>query len=122
MSATVGNQSRKLNQSLRELTALFLSAQGIDATATPIHAKISSALEHGIRPDVDGIPGVWIDVSARGDHRLSVDLDSARESAAVAGYPVTALIQHRGGRGIDAAFVVLELGDFVKLLRAEPSP
>ncbi|MFJ2542798.1 hypothetical protein [Microbacterium sp. NPDC087589] len=123
MTTPTGNQSRRLNESLRSLTAFFLSSEGFDAAPSPIHSKISTALDAGLVPDVVGVPGVWIDVSARGNHRLSTDLDSARATAALAGYPVTALVQTRGGRGIDEAFVVTSLADFVKLARpAAPAP
>ena len=122
MTAPTGNQSRRLNESLRSLTAYYLTSEGFDAEASSIHSKISTALEAGLLPDVTGVPGIWIDVSARGNHRLSVDLDSARATAALAGYPVTALVQSRGGRGIDEAFVVTSLADFAKLANGDHLP
>ena len=118
MSAPTGNQSRRLHQSMRELVALYFAGEGFDATATPVHAKISTSLDAGLKPDVVGVPDVWVDVSARGAHRLSVDLDSARQSASIAGYPVSVLVQHRGGRGVDEAFAILTLADFAKLARS----
>ncbi|MCI1019392.1 hypothetical protein HWD99_12215 [Microbacterium sp. C5A9] len=121
MTTPTGNQSRRLNESLRSLTAYYLSSEGFDAEPSPIHSKISTALDAGLVPDVTGIPGVWVDVSARGNHRLSTDLDSARATAAMAGYPVTALVQTRGGRGIDEAFAVLTLSGLAKLARAAAS-
>lgn len=118
MTAPTGNQSRRLNESLRGLVAYYLSSEGFEAEASPIHSKISTALDAGLAPDVVGVPGVWIDVSARGNHRLSVDLDAARATATMAGYDTTVLVQSRGGRGIDEAYAVLTLGDLVKLARA----
>lgn len=118
MSAPTGNQSRRLHQAMRELVAFFLAGEGFDAKAKPVHTRISSALEYAMVPDVDGLPGVYLDVSARGSHRLSTDLDNARESATIAGYPVTALVQHRGGRGIDEAYAILTLADLAKLARS----
>lgn len=123
MTTPTGNQSRKLHQAMRELVAAFLSGEGFDAVASPVHTKISTAIDAGLQPDVVGLEGIWLDVSARGAHRLSVDLDSARATASMAGYGVTALIQHRSARGVDEAFAVLTLGDLAKLARAAaPAP
>lgn len=123
MTTPTGNQSRRLHQAMRELVSVFLRGEGFDAEATPVHTKISTALDAGLMPDVAGVPDVWLDVSARGAHRLSVDLDSARRTASIAGYPVTALIQHRGGRGVEEAFAILTLADFAKLATsAEQTP
>jgi hypothetical protein len=118
MAAATGNASRRLHWAMTELVATFLLGEGFNAKAKPVHRRISSSLDYALVPDVDGIPGVYLDVSARGDHRLSADLDSVREGAAVAGYPVSVLVQHRAGRGVDEAYAVMTLSDFAKLSRA----
>lgn len=122
MTAPTGNQSRRLNESLRGLVAYYLSSEGFDAEPSPIHSKISTALDAGLAPDVTGVPGIWVDVSARGNHRLSTDLDSARATAGMAGYDTTVLVQTRGGRGIEEAFAVLTLADFAKLANGDHLP
>lgn len=121
MSAPSGTSSRKLHQALRELAAAFLETAGFDAHPTPVISKISEGIGRPPRPDVEGVPGVWIDVSARGAHRLSVDLDAAKSTAVDAGFPVTVLVQHRSGRGIAEAYAILTLDDFAKLAGRAPA-
>lgn len=115
-------QSR-LNAAMREIVAVFLAEEGFsDAKAKPTFTRISEGLDLADMPDVAGVPGVYMAVSARRAHRLSVDLDAARREADAAGYPVAALVQTRE-RSVGEAFVILTLSDFVKLARtAMPVP
>lgn len=121
MSAPTG--SRKLSAAMRELVAGHFSAEGFDAAPTRPYARISDGIGQIGTPDVTGVPGVWVDVPARGSHRLSWDLDSAQSDAATAGYDMAVVIAHRPGRMISEAFAVMSLRDFSALARAaQPSP
>lgn len=118
MGRPAGRDSRKLHQALRELTAHYLTGEGIEAVAKPAFSKISESIDLAGTPDVAGLDGVWIDVAIRGAYRLSTDLDQARLDATAAGYPVAALVAQRTGREISEAYVVTTLEDFSRLARA----
>lgn len=122
MSGPAGNRNVALHSAVRELVSRYLETRGFETTARPRQAKISSSLNGEVRPDVSGVPGVFLDVTSRGTHRLSVDLDAARSGADVTGDPVAAFVQHRAGRPIAEAFAVLSLSDFATLLRGDHRP
>lgn len=115
--AFAGNRNIALHSAVRELVASYLRTRGFDTTAAPRDPTVSAALARGIRPDVAGIAGVYLDVTSRGTYRLSVDMDSTRAGADLTGHPVAAYVQHRAGRPIQQSFVILELGDFATLAK-----
>lgn len=111
--------SRKLSAALRELVAGHFSAEGFESVkATTPYTRLSEGIDTIGVPDVTGIPAVWVDVPARGSHRLSADLDSAQSDALAAGYPQAVVVAHRPGRPISDAFAVMTLADFTALARA----
>lgn len=120
MSGPIGNRNVSVHHVVRELVSRYLETRGFATTARPRQAKISSALDGGVRPDVSGVEGVFLDVTSRGTYRLSLDLDAARSGADVTGDRVAAFVQHRAGRPISDAFVVMSLADFATL--ATPTP
>lgn len=117
MSAPTG--SRKLSAAMRELVAAHLSAEGFESVkATTPYTRLSEGIDMIGTPDVVGVNGIWIDVPARGSHRLSADLDSAQSDALAAGYAQAVVVAHRPGRPISDAFAVMSLSDFTALARA----
>lgn len=117
MSAPTG--SRKLSAALREMVAAHLSAEGFEGvSATTPYTRLSEGIDTIGVPDIVGVPDTWLDVPARGSHRLSADLDSAKSDALSAGYPRAVVVAHRPGRPTAESYAVMTLSDFAALARA----
>ncbi len=102
----------------RELVALTMQVEGIE-TATPRATPRSAAAfsDDGPRPDVDGVPGVWLDTAAARFESLGAYLDAAAFSADLDGrVPVVALYRQR--HPARDAYAVLRLSDLARLVLA----
>ncbi|MBP3978692.1 hypothetical protein [Microbacterium sp. BLY] len=105
---------------MRDLVGLFLESQSIAATSKRTPTNLSDSLgDDALDPDLS-IDGVDLRVSSKlRPFRLSEDLESAQRTAAIRGVPVGALIQWRSEQPIEAAYAVVSLADFAKLIRGD---
>ncbi|MFF7683877.1 hypothetical protein ACFZA2_14085 [Microbacterium sp. NPDC007973] len=113
--APAGNKNRATHSAVTELVALYLDAEGIDATANRRPARLSDRIGD-VRPDISA-KGVAVTVTSRLDHRLHTDLGTAVATGRLAGADISALVQWRASRDISEAYTVMTLSDFAKLLR-----
>lgn len=121
MTGALGNANRGVHGAVTQLAAMYFRSAGFEgAQPRPYRAKISDDIESGVlRPDVEGVEGVHVRVSTRGDSlRLGGDLDATRRAAALnARGDVGVLVQLRKGESpISEAFAVLALADLARLL------
>lgn len=120
MPAAYGNKSRATHAAVVDLVAGYLDSKGIAATAHHRPAKLSDAVGD-IQPDVSA-EGIALNVTSRLQHRLSIDLDAATDTARLSESPVGAFVQWRGDRPVDQSYVVMSLGTLAALIRiARPS-
>ncbi|MDD7929883.1 hypothetical protein [Microbacterium thalli] len=118
MSGAAGNRNRAISHAVRNLVSGYLGTEGFETTPKPYAGRISDSFETALEPDIQGLPGVHLDVSSRLQHRLADDLDSARRAGAVNGTEVSAFVQYRAERPIPESYVIVGLDHFAKLLRA----
>lgn len=68
------------------------------------------------RGDIGGIPGVMLECKAEKQIKLSEYMDEVAAQKANAGAQVGVAVVKRRNHGVDRAYVVLELKDFVDLI------
>ncbi len=112
--------NRWRGQRWRELVALQLQADGIEtATARTLTRSASAFGDDGPRPDIEGIPRVHLDAAAAQLAKLGSYLDAAASAAELAGQGrIPALALYRQRRPASESYVVLQLADFARLVRA----
>ena len=118
MTSTGGNQNRAIGLAIRQLVAAFLVANGHDATAKPVPRRISDSFETALVPDIQGVPGVHMEVSARLRPRLSESMDGAVRAAKINGDGVAVLVQHRPDRQVAESYAICTLADMSRLIHA----
>jgi hypothetical protein len=111
-----GNRSRATALAVRELVALHLQGAGLDATPRKARGRLSDAAADALAPDIDGVPGTWITVSARTHPRFWDSLPDAQRRAALTGKDRGVVVHWRSSEPIGEAFVVLALDDFAAML------
>lgn len=117
-----GNRNRSAHRAVVDLVQLALDARGISSTTKREPKTLSDSLgDDALDPDL-ALDGVDLKVTSRLTHRLSEDLESAQRTAVIRGTAMGALVQWRGDRPIDQAFVIVSLSDFATLAKAAAAP
>lgn len=108
---------------MRELVALVLRSKGIE-TARPrvVQRRLSERIMEDYRGDVLGVPG-WL-VSTRADisPRFGPALDSARQTASLAGIGRAVVVQYRDAVPVEDFTVTMSLATFANLVVEQGLP
>lgn len=111
-------------QRWRELVQLQLQAAGIQTATARAYRKPSEAFSDDavLRPDIDGVPGVWLDTAMSTFARLGTYLDHAAFAADTEGAGrVPAVALYRQQHPTSEAYAVLRLADLARLVQdAQP--
>ncbi|RKE60514.1 hypothetical protein [Microbacterium sp. AG238] len=118
MSSTGRNQNRAVGAAIRQLVAAFLVANGHHVTAKPVPRRISDSFETALDPDIEGIPGIHMEVSARLRPRLSETLDGAVRAAKINGDAIPVAVLHRPERDVAESYAICTLADMSRLIHA----
>lgn len=103
-----------------ELVALTLQVEGIESASPRAIARSAASFgDDGPMPDIEGVPGVWLDTAAASFTVLGSYLDTAASAAEMEGLGrVPAVALYRQRRPAAEAYAVVRLSDLARLVLA----